>query len=396
MGNNGLPGSNKYAETPGVMDSVMYIPTERLTLGHNEIALRMSSHHGLLSLTSPVHYIGLAAYLDPTAETLSHYWPSLLPFGALLIGAFYMGMLAWVKRNHWSVAILPLMSLIGAIQLYAEVYRGLAAYAYPMQDLRLIIIFACSLIFGLCLAAHVIWSLDLKHKARLFLVSTLLTFSAIVLAKGFDMMSAVALFIPASVSVLFAIFSLTTKKRQGRAFVIALGVFLACLLFSPDDFLNVTFFYLVAALLVALFINEIQTYAEERKERLEEKARAEKLQTILEQSQDRDTSESINVGSAGTFEVIKIIDIIYCKGAGDYAELVLADGRSLLHSDRLTDLEKSLPSMFLRVHRSFIVNTTLINSLARKSSGVGELSLFGNHTVPVSRRIMPSVREQLA
>jgi len=64
-----------------------------LTLGHNEIALRMSSHHGLLSLTSPVHYIGLAAYLDPTAETLSHYWPSLLPFGALLIGAFYMGML---------------------------------------------------------------------------------------------------------------------------------------------------------------------------------------------------------------------------------------------------------------------------------------------------------------
>ena len=396
LGSNGEPGTNKRTEVPGIMDSVMYIPAEQLRLGQNDIALRMSSHHGILSLSSPIHYIGIGHYVNPTTQTLGYYWKALLPFGTLIIGAFYMGMLAWIKRNHWSVALLPLMSLVGAVQLYTEVYRGLAPYSYPVQDLRLIVILICSLMFGLCLAAHVIWSLGSKHKTKLFLALSLVTFVAIILARGFDTMSALALSVPASISLVFAVFSMLKKVPHARAFVAALGLFLACLILSPDAFLNVTFFYLIATLLVILFVNEIRAYTQERKQRLEEKARADKLQTVLEQNQKRDTSESINVGSAGTFEIIKIADIIYCKGAGDYAELVMSDGRSLLHSDRLTDLEKSLPSLFLRVHRSYIVNTARINSLTRKSSGVGELTLSDTHTVPVSRRIMPSVREKLA
>ncbi len=395
LGTNGTPGSNIDSEAPGIMDTAMYTPIEKLKLGRNEFALHMSSHHGWLTLRSPVHFIGIAEHVNPTNETLSHYWPSLLPFGALLIGAFYMGMLALVKRDHWSVALLPLMSLVGAAQLYTEVYRGLAAYSYPVQDLRLILILACSMIFGLCLAAHVIWSLNIKHKARLFLLTLALTLAAIIAASGFDTMSAFALFIPALIGLILALYRLPSREPQALAFTIILGLFLLSVILAPAEFLNITFFYIVAALMVILFINEIRSFTEERKARLKEQARANKLQTVLEQNQKRDKTQTINVGSAGKLEVVSTAEIVYCKGAGDYAELVLEGGRSLLHSERLVDLEKTLPSIFLRVHRSYIVNTGLINSLTRKPSGVGELAMADNSLVPVSRRIMPSVRTLL-
>lgn len=395
LGSNGSPGPDKHSEVPGIMDTAMYVPLEKLKLGRNEFALHMSSHHGWLTLRSPVHFIGIAEHVNPTNETLSYYWPSLLPFGALLIGAVYMGMLALVKRDHWSVTLLPLMSLVGAAQLYTEVYRGLAAYSYPVQDLRLIVILASSLIFGLCLAAHVIWSLSVKNKVRLFSLTLLLTLSGIVAATGFDTMSVFALFIPAMIGFILALSQLPRREPQAFAFSIILGLFILIVILAPAEFLNITFFYIVAALMVILFINEIRSYAEERKERLKEQARANKLQTVLEQNQKRDKSETINVGSAGKLEMVSTAEIVYCKGAGDYAELVLEDGRSLLHGVRLVELEKTLPSIFLRVHRSYIVNTGLINSLTRKPSGVGELAMANNSMVPVSRRIMPSVRTLL-
>lgn len=395
LGRNGVPGPEKNAEVPGIMDTAMYVPIEKLKLGRNEFALHMSSHHGLLTLRSPVHFVGIAEHVNPTNETLSHYWPSLLPFGALLIGALYMGLLALVKRDHWSVALLPLMSLVGAAQLYAEVYRGLVAYSYPTQDLRLILILACSFIFGLCLAAHVIWSLNIKYKVRFFLLTLVLTLGAVIAATGFDTMSAFALFIPAMIGLILALSRLPSREPQALTFSAILGFFLLSVILAPAEFLNVTFFYILAALMVILFINEIRSYTEERKARLKEQAQANKLQTILEQNQKRDTSETINVGSAGKLEVVSIANIIYCKGAGDYAELILEDGRSLLHSERLAELEKTLPSIFLRVHRSYIVNSGLINSLTRKPSGVGELAMADNSIVPVSRRIMPSVRTLL-
>ena len=100
--------------------------------------------------------------------------------------------------------------------------------------------------------------------------------------------------------------------------------------------------------------------------------------------------------SAGKVNLVPVNDIAYLKGAGDYVELNLVNGVQVLHYDSLNDLEKSLPTTFLRIHRSYIVNTTLIQSLERSSSGVGTLKLSNNDEVPVSRRIMPKVRKELS
>ena len=88
-------------------------------------------------------------------------------------------------------------------------------------------------------------------------------------------------------------------------------------------------------------------------------------------------------------------DLSHCSGAGDYVELCLQDGKSLLHQSTLNELESELPAEFVRVHRSHIVNTSQIGSLSREPSGVGRLLMANGATVPVSRRIMPKVRDAL-
>ncbi|MFT5163425.1 MAG: DNA-binding LytR/AlgR family response regulator, partial [Alteromonadaceae bacterium] len=114
------------------------------------------------------------------------------------------------------------------------------------------------------------------------------------------------------------------------------------------------------------------------------------------------TPEKIKLTSAGKIEFVSSDLITYCKAAGDYVELFFCDQRQRLYSGNLKDLQSQLPSTFLRVHRSYLVNTDYIKSLEKTASdaqkapaGGGFLLLQGGFEVPVSRRIMPTVRSVL-
>ena len=76
-------------------------------------------------------------------------------------------------------------------------------------------------------------------------------------------------------------------------------------------------------------------------------------------------------------------------------ELHFTDGSARLHGGSLNELEAELPPAFLRVHRSHIVNTALVESLKLEPSGVGQLRMSSGASVPVSRRIMPTVRRTI-
>ena len=407
LGQNGVPSSTQEAELPGKMDVVFYLPKTKLKLGNNQVAMRMSSHNGLITLRSPVHFIGVGEYAKPTDQALRNYWVTLVPLGVLILGGLYIGMLAITRRRYWPDMVLPAMSLVAVVQLVAEVYRGIAAYAYWVQDLRLIVILLCSILFGLGLISYTVGSLASKkhRKYQMFAVAgvAFVLILALVAIPGFDLKSAFSLLFPACVALIVSLVYLFRRdlghdgaQLIARRFCLIYTVFLLVLLFTAKDFLNVTFYYVIAGLMVLLFVNEADRYVQEQKARFDEQARADKLQSILDQLEQSDASDFISVTRAGNVEQVPICDIVYCKGAGDYVELVLTGGASLLHSERLTDLEKTLPSMFLRVHRSYIVNTMAIRSLERKSSGVGELKLNNDHVVPVSRRVMPSVRQKLS
>jgi DNA-binding LytR/AlgR family response regulator len=98
------------------------------------------------------------------------------------------------------------------------------------------------------------------------------------------------------------------------------------------------------------------------------------------------------VTTAGRQHRIATPEVAALSGAGDYVELHLVDRRTMLHSGSLAALEKELPQLFLRVHRSHIVNLEQITGLIRLPSGVGELHLRNGLVLPVSRRVMPQVR----
>ena len=95
-------------------------------------------------------------------------------------------------------------------------------------------------------------------------------------------------------------------------------------------------------------------------------------------------------------ERISTNQIGYCRGASGYAEIMLLDGREILHSVTLAELEDTLPATFLRVHRSYLVNTEFVQSLERDPAGTGMLTLTDGSEIPVSRRVMPQVRQALA
>ena len=75
-----------------------------------------------------------------------------------------------------------------------------------------------------------------------------------------------------------------------------------------------------------------------------------------------------------------IKDIVYIEGLKDYVKIYLEnEQKSIMTLMSMKALEKYLPtSKFLRVHRSFIVNTTKIKVVERNRI------VFGKQYIPVS------------
>lgn len=393
LGSNGLPGARGALETPGRIDAVFHAPLDALRAGANEVVLRMSSHHGFLRLGFPVHYVGIGPYASPTAFLMGRYWPSLIPLGVLLAGvlSFAAGALRAVP-NRKPALLLSLLSLFAAGQLLAEVVRGLVAYPYPLHDVRLLLIAALSLGFGLSLTALVASTFGVPRPRWLLGLVAAATLLSMTRAEGFDLKTGVGLMIPTLASLGVCVWAARRREPQARGYLAALGAFSASNLAFPSLFLDTIFFYEVAALVLGLLIFQAVAREQARGELLKERARSRQLEAALERTEDTPKAPPIRVASAGSTELVEADEILFCKGAGDYVELNLKDGRKLLHHASLTRLEDELPAAFLRVHRSYLVNTSHARSLSREASGVGALTLSDGTEVPVSRRVMPKVR----
>lgn len=68
-------------------------------------------------------------------------------------------------------------------------------------------------------------------------------------------------------------------------------------------------------------------------------------------------TENIFIKSGYKQVKINYSDILYLESGGNYMSFVLADGRTILSRLTVTDtLARLPPALFIRVHRSFIVN----------------------------------------
>ena len=109
---------------------------------------------------------------------------------------------------------------------------------------------------------------------------------------------------------------------------------------------------------------------------LRNEANAEQNIPISEQSADR---ECISIRADHKTTLVRYSNIIYLESAGEYIRLHLADGTKLVTLFRMKNMETELPAeRFIRVHRSYIVNTEHITGYTK-----GRVFLTGEEYVPI-------------
>ena len=101
------------------------------------------------------------------------------------------------------------------------------------------------------------------------------------------------------------------------------------------------------------------------------------------------------VRRGGEVRPIRIEDVVYIQGAGDYAELHCRDGSTRLHDKSLTALEQLLPSTFLRIHRSYVANLRDVRALRSEPGSRYSLRLSTGEELPVSRTRVAALRRHL-
>ncbi len=103
------------------------------------------------------------------------------------------------------------------------------------------------------------------------------------------------------------------------------------------------------------------------------------------------TSDSISIKADYKVSIVRYADIIYIESVGEYIRLHLTNASPITTLFRLKNMESTLPSeLFMRVHRSYIINLNHIKSYSR-----GRIYLTNDEYVPMSTNYRDVFREYI-
>ncbi len=442
IGSKGKPAILKQDEIIGPFDWVGYVQKQYLLTdnSNNELILFVSSHNNLFSSHASFNRL----YLDKFANTpdihARHYAPSLVTMGVMLLAVFYL--LAQKKylpgkskelptkgkelptkskepgQSGFSPMLVCLL-VIALLQLLVEVSRGFVAYAYPLHIVRLNAILLLSFAFG---QQYLFYCLKLTHSPKrpaIMVGSILLTIVSIMLLSDFDHKAIIAMLVPTAISLISSglalfwgkyvlgkcgQFGAAVKERSisknPTRFICACSGLLLVTMLTKTAFLDVYFYLFIAVLLLLLSKRESEKAQQLAKSLEASMQEAEKLELALAMRAGSGEGRVLKIKSSGRLLNIPAKHILYCKAAGDYVEIVSgskeSEQKTELYSGSLRQLTGQLPSGFLKVHRSYLVNASHIHSLKRSPSGNGELRLESGDIVPVSRTLFSQIKAALA
>jgi two-component system response regulator LytT len=109
----------------------------------------------------------------------------------------------------------------------------------------------------------------------------------------------------------------------------------------------------------------------------------------LEEQQSKLEKGYITVRSNRKKSRIIFDNLLYIESMADYIKIHQEDGGEVVSKEKISHIEGELPEGFLRIHRSFIVNTSKITSFSREEIMLGEIEL------PVSRTYRSKVISRL-
>lgn len=92
----------------------------------------------------------------------------------------------------------------------------------------------------------------------------------------------------------------------------------------------------------------------------------------------------IPVSTMYGLEFVDITDILFIEAEGNYSKLKLKNGKSLMLSKKIGELEEQLPRPeFIRVHNSYLVNTHYIRKYFKGRGGY--ITLDDDSSIPIAR-----------
>ena len=120
------------------------------------------------------------------------------------------------------------------------------------------------------------------------------------------------------------------------------------------------------------------------------------MQAVVEMAlQTTTTSNRIVVKDNGKIKIIPIVQVHYLEAADDYVKIITTDG-NFLKKKTMQYFEDSLPPQeFIRIHRSYIINASLITRIDLHEKDSHLLLLTTGARLPVSKAGYVKLKEVL-
>jgi two-component system response regulator LytT len=106
-------------------------------------------------------------------------------------------------------------------------------------------------------------------------------------------------------------------------------------------------------------------------------------------------AQRLAVRRHGRLELVAVADLLFVQGADNYTELVLQNGRRVLHDKSLEKLEAVLPEDFERIHKSYLVRLSAVKQLHVHGGSQCTAVLTTGQVLPVGRTRYKALRERL-
>ncbi len=283
IGSVGRVGSSRETEIPGDLDAITWIPPHLIRTGDNEIAIRYSTFHLAVPVTTPVHY-AYAARMGGVRSLLLEYGPRLAATGALVAAALFFGFTFIASRSprqSLGPLFIALMSFAAVGQLWLESVRGFTSFPYPLQIWRLSGVGVFAFVFGVVLTAYVAHRFAPRRWGFCLALAAAAALALWPILPGVDGMALGFVMGPSVVSLVLAILGARGRFSGALATAIALGVFLALQFVESARFLDRTFYIAVSLLVLVLIVDQARVLRRAREAEEQARRRATMLELEL-------------------------------------------------------------------------------------------------------------------
>jgi DNA-binding LytR/AlgR family response regulator len=363
LGRKGHPGT-RGSEVAGPIDAAFFLPPELLRGDTHDLTLRVSATRNLYRPNAFSHGIYIAPYRPDERRPITSYLPALM-LGGLILGLGLLHLLT-TAPHRWLYALAAFGLLIG---LSAEASRAIIDYPYNWHPLRLGLVVLGFAGFTLPLLAARLT----KERRRVWLVTLTGLFAiAVIFLSGFDNKAASVVLLGMCA---IAIASAASRGWAHPQTVLAVVLAVCALVLERIDqiaFLD-SWIYMLGVVAIA--------------DELEFERFFPPVTRVFE--------ARFRIRSPRGDVYVPFGKIIMITSEGDGVMVHLSGGELLYHSERIGEVESSLPPEFMRVHRSTVVNLPRIRRLTSEPGSKYVAELDTGAEVRVARSYVPVLRDRL-